>query len=154
MNKKMTKKDWMKIAQLEAKKSPCLKVQVGACLVLSAHYSTYWVRGRNYFSGYNSQVTPCGKCTRMNGEKGICTAIHAEEFAIMDFLSSGVVANNDEKWREGKLFVTMSPCISCCRWIIYSNVINEVFYLEEHYDITESRKLLRSVDINLVELLI
>ena len=102
---------FMDIAEVIAKRSTCLRNNVGAVIVESHNIVAI---------GYNGPASGCEHCTISTClGKGCSRSIHAEENAI-----------NRLKYLKGEfyLYVTVSPCISCAAKIVESRKIKKVFY--------------------------
>ena len=119
----------MEIARLVARRSTCLRRQVGAVLV----------KDKNILAtGYNgtpSGITHCSEvgCLRQklnvpSGERHeLCRGLHAEQNAIIQAAKHGV------NIAEATLYCTNSPCIICSKMIINSGV-RRIVYLEGYPD--------------------
>jgi dCMP deaminase len=127
-------RDEMLIEMLHAvaKRSSCLRLQVGALIVRD---------GRVISIGYNG--APAGKphCTPSTcNEESPCTAtLHAEANAIAYAARNGIALL--DSW----LYCTYSPCLSCAKLILSSGITLLAFeslYRDEeplaflHYDIS------------------
>jgi dCMP deaminase len=120
--KKQIEKTYMKIAIEVANLSRCKRAKVGAVIVKDANIISF---------GYNG--TPrgfCNKCEENNGETKK-EVIHAEANAI-------IKAGN--KSEGAYLFITLSPCIDCCKLIKQAG-IKKVFFLKEYRDLSGLTKL-------------
>lgn len=127
----------MEIAQLVARRSTCLRRQVGAVVV----------KDKNILAtGYNgtpSGITHCSVvgCLRQkldvpSGERHeLCRGLHAEQNAIIQAAKHGV------NIAEATLYCTNSPCIICSKMIINAGV-KRIVYLEGYPD-TLSLEMLR-----------
>jgi len=110
------------IAKQVALLSRCKRAKVGAIIV----------KDRNIISfGYNG--TPCGFCNTCEDENGETKneVIHAEANAI---LKAGKHAEGSD------IYLTLSPCIECCKLIKQSG-INKVYFLNEYRDLSGLKKL-------------
>jgi len=119
----------MEIARLVARRSTCLRRQVGAVLV----------KDKNILAtGYNgtpSGITHCSEvgCLRQklnvpSGERHeLCRGLHAEQNAIIQAAKHGV------NIAGATLYCTNSPCIICSKMIINSGV-QRIVYLEGYPD--------------------
>lgn len=124
----MERPSWVKyysdIAQQVAKRSNCIKRQVGAVVVLD---------NRVISTGYNGTprgVKNCcdGGCRRCNDptipsgtQLDTCWCSHAEENAIVQCAYAGVSI------KGATLYSMLSPCIQCAKMIIQAGVV-EVYY--------------------------
>lgn len=125
--------DWdtyfMNITKEIAKKSNCLKRQVGAILVLD---------NRIIATGYNGspQGLPInclknGVCLRQNNKQGEglenCYAIHAEQNCLCQCAKYGISS------KGATLYTNTYPCNFCLRLLINSGIV-EIVYLEDYND--------------------
>lgn len=113
-NKRIDKDTYyLGIAESVSKRSPCLKMQVGAIIVKNDSIIS---------TGYNGPPRGephCNTCVRMNKESGseyeVCPAVHAEENAIIN------AARQGSSTIGGKLYLWASnrkikkPCYRCRR---------------------------------------
>jgi len=136
----------MEIARLVARRSTCLRRQVGAVLV----------KDKNVLAtGYNgtpSGISHCGdtQCLREaqqvpSGQRHeLCRGLHAEQNAIIQAAKHGVNISG------ATLYCTNSPCVICSKMIINAG-IEKVLYLEGYPD-ELSRQMLEEagVEVSLV----
>jgi len=120
---------FMDITRLVARRSTCMRRQVGAVLVKEKNILA---------TGYNGTptgITHCDVtgCLREqlkvpSGERHeLCRGLHAEQNAIIQAARHGV---NIE---DSVLYCTNSPCIICTKMLINAG-IREVIYLEGYAD--------------------
>ncbi|MFN8428640.1 MAG: dCMP deaminase family protein [Spirosomataceae bacterium] len=115
---------FMDLAVSLAKRSHCVKAQVGAVLTNETRIISI---------GYNGPPAGTHNCDEDFGQtgcprdsKGSCSlALHAEQNAIL------YAAKNGAKVEDSTLYVTLSPCIACAR-VIYSMKIRKVVYLDSY----------------------
>ena len=115
---------FMELAMSLAKRSHCVKAQVGAVLANETRIISI---------GYNGPPSGTHNCDDDYGHegcprdsKGSCSlALHAEQNAIL------YAAKNGGKVEGATLYVTLSPCISCAR-VIYTMKIKKVFFLNSY----------------------
>lgn len=115
---------FMDLAVNLAKRSHCIKAQVGAVLTRDTRIISI---------GYNGPPAGTHNCDEEFSEtgcprdsKGSCSlALHAEQNAIL------YAAKNGSQIEGSTIFVTLSPCIACAR-IIYSMKIERVVYLNSY----------------------
>lgn len=122
LRKKQFKIVYINIAKEFSSLSRCKRAKVGAIIVKDKNIISY---------GYNG--TPCGfdnDCEDKNGNTKP-EVIHAETNAI---LKAG------KKALGADLYVTLSPCIECCKLIKQSG-IKKVYYLNNYRDLTGLKKL-------------
>lgn len=101
---------FMEIAGVVAKRSTCLRLNVGAVIVSSTN--------RIVSIGYNGQLPGHPHCLAPC-EAGMCNTIHAEKNAL-NYAPSG------EEWLS--LYVTDSPCDYCARTIASDGRVKRVFF--------------------------
>ncbi|ALC16794.1 deoxycytidylate deaminase [Desulfuromonas soudanensis] len=134
----------MEIARLVARRSTCLRRQVGAVMV----------KGKNIVAtGYNgtpSGITHCSEvgCLRQklgvpSGERHeLCRGLHAEQNAIIQ------AAKHGTNIAGSTLYCTNSPCIICTKMIINSGVERIVYF--EGYPDTLSMEMLAESGIEVL----
>lgn len=136
MTQEQSDKYYIKVAQLCAKNSYALKLQVGAIIVKD---------GQIMSDGFNG--TPCGfenKCEIKNIDGSLYTlphVLHAESNAILKCAKYGRSTDGST------LYITHSPCIECAKLIIQAGIIR-VVYLED-YKKSEGLELLKRVGIKI-----
>lgn len=120
---------FMDITRLVARRSTCMRRQVGAIMVKHKNILT---------TGYNgtpSGITHCDitGCLREqlkvpSGERHeLCRGLHAEQNAIIQAARHGVNIS------DSTLYCTNSPCIICTKMLINAG-IRKVVYLEGYPD--------------------
>lgn len=132
----------MDIARLVARRSTCLRRQVGAVLVKEKNILA---------TGYNgtpSGITHCSEvgCLRQklgvpSGERHeLCRGLHAEQNAIIQAAKHGVnIAGST-------LFCTNSPCSICSKMLINAGIAR-IVYLEGYPD-SLSQEMLQEAGIS------
>lgn len=135
MTQKQSDKYYIKVAQLCAKNSYAVNLQVGAIIVKD---------GQIMSDGFNG--TPCGfenKC-EVKGIDGtlytLSYVLHAESNAILKCAKYGRPTNGST------LYITHSPCIECAKLIIQAGIIRVVYL--ENYRKAEGLELLKKAGIN------
>ena len=118
MSEQLNRPDWdtyfMEITHVVAKRSTCMRRQVGAILVKDKHILT---------TGYNGApkgLVHCGEIGCLRQELGVpsgerhelCRALHAEQNAIIQAASMGHSIEN------ATIYVTNQPCAICAKMII------------------------------------
>ena len=110
---------FMGIAVLTAKRSTCLRRNVGAVIVQDRHIVA---------TGYNGAPRGIDHCAQRGGclrqELGIpsgerhelCRALHAEQNAIIQAATSG------HSIEGGTIYITHAPCIICAKMIINAGI--------------------------------
>lgn len=135
---------FMDIARLVARRSTCLRRQVGAVMVKEKNILA---------TGYNgtpSGITHCADtgCLREqlkvpSGERHeLCRGLHAEQNAIIQAARHGINISG------ATLYCTNSPCIICTKMLINAG-IRKVVYLEGYPD-TLSMGMLHEAGIEVV----
>ncbi len=126
MNKPSFDDIYMELAENLAKRSHCVKAQVGAVLTKETRIVSLGYNGPPAGTHNCDEVWPEQGCPR--DSKGSCSlALHAEQNAIL------YAAKNNITIEGCTLYVTLSPCISCAR-VIYTTGIKKVFYLNSYAD--------------------
>ncbi|GAB2684392.1 cytidine/deoxycytidylate deaminase family protein [Mucilaginibacter koreensis] len=111
---------FMNLATDLAKRSHCVKAQVGAVLTKDTRIISIGYNGPPAGTHNCDEEWPLTGCAR--DAKGSCSlALHAEENAIL------YAAKNGSKLEGATLYVTLSPCLPCAR-LIYSAGIKHVIY--------------------------
>jgi len=129
MNRPSWEEYFMEIARLVARRSTCLRRQVGAVVVKEKNILA---------TGYNgtpSGISHCSEvgCLRQklnvpSGERHeLCRGLHAEQNAIIQAAKHGVNISG------GTLYCTNSPCIICSKMLINAGV-TRIVYLEGYPD--------------------
>lgn len=115
---------YMDLAATLARRSHCVKAQVGAVLTKETRIVSLGYNGPP--SGtHNCDIEwPEQGCPR--DSKGSCSlALHAEQNAIL------YAAKNNISLSGCTLYITLSPCIACAR-VIYTVGIKKVYYKESY----------------------
>ena len=110
----------MRIAQVVATRSTCLKRHVGCVIVIDKELVS---------TGYNGAVKGFRHCTDIHkecprekigahrGERyDLCPALHAEANAIIQ------AAKSSKSIDKGTAYITIAPCISCLRMLINAGI--------------------------------
>jgi dCMP deaminase len=132
---------FMDITHLVAKRSTCLRRQVGAVLVKDKKILA---------TGYNGAPSRLEHCLEIgclrekqgvpSGERHeLCRGLHAEQNAIIQAAYHGV------EIREATLYCTNHPCIICSKMIINAGIQKVVF--EASYADALAKKMLRESGI-------
>lgn len=103
----------MEHAYVEAKRSTCTRLNVGA--VISAG-------GRVLSTGYNGPPAGLPHCTHERNGTPCKRAIHAEQNAIFWAARKGVATE------EAHLYVTHMPCYTCATSIIQAGIIAVTYH--------------------------
>lgn len=115
---------FMELAVNLAKRSHCIKAQVGAVLTRDTRIISIGYNGPPPGTHNCDEEFPGVGCPR--DSKGSCSlALHAEENAIL------YAAKNGSEVAGATLYVTLSPCIACAR-TIYTMKIEQVIFLHSY----------------------
>jgi len=146
----MSRPSWeryfMDITHLVAKRSTCIRRQVGAILVKDK---------RVLATGYNGAPSGIAHCIDIgcfrennkvpSGERHeLCRGSHAEQNAIVQAATHGIPI------KDAILFCTNLPCSICIKMIINAG-IKTIFY-EEGYPDNLSEELIREAGITLTKI--
>jgi len=134
---------FMTLASLAARRSNCMRRQVGCVLVREKRVMS---------TGYNGtprNVTNCndGGCPRCNGGGGggaalsTCLCIHAEENALLE-------AGRDRVGGGAVLYCNTCPCLTCSIKIVQVG-ITEVVYSQSYYMDVEAAHIFREAGVKL-----
>ncbi|NLW24127.1 MAG: cytidine deaminase [Clostridia bacterium] len=140
--------DWdhyfMEITEVVAKRSTCLRRQVGAVIAKDKHILA---------SGYNgapSGLAHCAEvgCLRENlsiphGERHeLCRGIHAEQNAIIQAAYHGVSI------RGATLYTTTFPCVLCAKMLVNAGITRIVY--QGNYPDNLAKEILNEAKIELI----
>lgn len=138
--------DWdhyfMEMAQVVAKRSTCLRRQVGAVLVKDRRILT---------SGYNGAPSGMAHCSetgclrqQLNIPSGqqheMCRGLHAEQNAIIQAALHGISI------KDSVLYVTHQPCVICAKMMINAGI--KTVIMNDAYPDELSEKMLREAGID------
>ena len=138
---------FMQMAELTAKRSTCLRRQVGAVIVKDRHIIA---------TGYNGAprgVKHCeekGGCLRQqlsvpSGQRHeLCRALHAEQNAIIQAATLG------QSIEDGTIYVTHQPCVICAKMIINAGIKRIV--VSEAYPDEMATEILDEAGIRVIHL--
>jgi len=135
--------EYMKIAAKYAKNSTCRKSQRGAIIVKD---------GKIVGKGYNKVTIEelCDPCIREeikdNSRVELCSAIHAEQMAIIDAVNKGESLDGSRmyhiKVKNGEMRKSGKPsCTICSREILESGIAEFVLWHKEGYTLYDSKEL-------------
>lgn len=111
---------FMNLATDLARRSHCVKAQVGAVLVKDTRIISIGYNGPPSGTHNCDEEWPVTGCPR--DARGSCSlALHAEENAILYAVKNGADLEGST------LYITLSPCLPCARLIFSSGVKNVVF---------------------------
>jgi dCMP deaminase len=136
---------FMDIARLVARRSTCLRRQVGAVVVKDKHILA---------TGYNGTPSGIAHCSEVgclrqklnvpSGERHeLCRGLHAEQNAIIQAAKHGV------NIAGATLYCTNSPCVICSKMIINAG-LEKIVYLEGYPD-TLSQEMLREAGLGVAQ---
>ncbi|MFN6038790.1 MAG: deoxycytidylate deaminase [Bacteroidota bacterium] len=115
---------YMELARNLARKSHCVRAQVGAVLTKETRIVSLGYNGPPAGTHNCDVEWPGAGCPK--DSKGSCSlALHAEQNAIL------YASKNNVSMEGSTLYVTLSPCISCAR-VIYTMGIKKVIYLDSY----------------------
>ena len=111
---------FMNLAIDLAKRSHCVKAQVGAVLTRDTRIISIGYNGPPAHTHNCDEEWPADGCPR--DSKGSCSlALHAEENAILYAVKNGA------RLEGATLYTTLSPCLPCAR-LIFSAGIKQVYF--------------------------
>lgn len=111
---------YMNLATDLARRSHCVKAQVGAVLTRDTRIISIGYNGPPSGTHNCDEEWPETGCAR--DSRGSCSlALHAEENAIIYAVKNGVSLEGTT------LYTTLSPCLSCAR-LIYSSGVRKMIY--------------------------
>ena len=126
MNKPSFDEIYMELAENLARRSHCVRAQVGAVLTKDTRIVSLGYNGPPAGTHNCDLEWPGEGCPR--DSKGSCSlALHAEQNAIL------YASKNNVTIEGATLYVTLSPCIACAR-VIYTTGIRKVYYLNSYAD--------------------
>jgi dCMP deaminase len=113
----------MEIAALVARRSTCLRRQVGAVVVKEKHILATGYNGAPAGLRHCSEVGCLRERLRVpSGERHeLCRAIHAEQNAIVQAALHGTAL------KGATLYVTHQPCVLCAKILINAGLVRVVF---------------------------
>lgn len=125
MKKNFFHQTYMELALTLAKRSHCIKKQVGAVLMKDTRVVSTGYNGPPPSTPNCDEVWPKTGCPRSLRGGGCVFAIHAEQNAILYALQNQVDLTGST------IYTTLSPCLSCAR-LIFGAGIQEVHYYESY----------------------
>ena len=138
---------FMEMAELTAKRSTCLRRQVGAVIVKDRHVVA---------SGYNGAPTGLAHCDELGGclrqqlnvpsgqRHELCRALHAEQNAIIQAATLG------QSVEGATIYVTNQPCVICAKMLINAGI--EKIIVKEGYPDELAVEILEEAGIKIVML--
>ena len=120
---------FMQMAELAAKRSTCLRRQIGAILVRDQKVLA---------TGYNGAPSGLDHCLdigcirqQLNIPSGMrhemCRAVHAEENCMLQAAKHGVAING------ATMFCTASPCSMCAKSMVNAGIVKIVYPKANYY---------------------
>ena len=120
---------FMQLAENLAKRSHCIKRQVGAVLTKDTRIISIGYNGPPAGTHNCDEEWPDIGCPR--DARGSCSlALHAEENAIL------YASKNGADFQGSTLYITLSPCLPCAR-LIFSSGIKKVYYKNSYAEYKE-----------------
>ena len=148
--KKIKRPSWdeyfMKITELVASRSTCLRRSVGAIIVKNKRILT---------TGYNGPPEGLKHCDELGGclrdklhipsgeRMELSRAVHAEQNAIIQAAKLGISIDG------GEMYVTTHPCFICAKMIINAGIKRIVY--KEGYPDEFSKEILKEAGIEVVK---
>lgn len=138
---------FMQMAELTAKRSTCLRRQVGAVIVKDRHIIA---------TGYNGAPRGLQHCDEKGGclrqqlgvpsgqRHELCRALHAEQNAIIQAATLG------QSIEDGTIYVTHQPCVICAKMIINAGIKRIV--VREAYPDEMATEILDEAGIRVIQL--
>jgi dCMP deaminase len=111
---------YMNLASDLAKRSHCVKNQVGAVLTKDTRIISIGYNGPPAETHNCDEEWPLEGCPR-DSRNSCSLALHAEENAILYAVKNGT------QIQGATLYTTLSPCIACARLILSSGIIGVYF---------------------------
>ncbi|MBQ6401935.1 MAG: dCMP deaminase family protein [Firmicutes bacterium] len=139
---------FMEFAVLTARRSTCLRRQVGAVIVQDKHIVATGYNGAP--RGLEHCAERKGGCLREqlgipSGEKHeLCRALHAEQNAIIQAATLG------QSIEGGTIYITHQPCVICAKMIINAGI--ERIVVREGYPDELSVAILKEAGLKIVML--
>lgn len=138
---------FMEMAELTAKRSTCLRRQVGAVIVKDKHIVA---------TGYNGAPTGLAHCEERGGclrqqlgvpsgeRHELCRALHAEQNAIIQAAALGNSING------ATIYVTNQPCAICAKMIINAGI--KKIIVKDGYPDEMAKEILAEAGLDVVML--
>ncbi|MDD6919963.1 MAG: cytidine/deoxycytidylate deaminase family protein [Eubacteriales bacterium] len=142
MNRPSWDEYFMQMAELTAKRSTCLRRQIGAVIVKDKHIMA---------TGYNGAPRDLPHCEELGGclreelkvpsgqRHELCRALHAEQNAIIQAATMGQSIEN------ATIYVTNHPCSICTKMIINAGIKRVV--IREDYPDEMAREMIKQAGI-------
>ena len=133
---------FMQMAELTAKRSTCIRRQVGAVIVKDKHIIATGYNGAPKGLKHCAQLGGClrEKLHVPSGERHeLCRALHAEQNAIIQAATLG------QSIEGGTIYVTHHPCSICAKMILNAGL--ERIVIREGYPDTLAKEILSEADL-------
>ncbi|HAT82768.1 dCMP deaminase [Eubacterium pyruvativorans] len=133
---------FMQMAELTAKRSTCLRRQVGAVIVKDKHIIATGYNGAPKGLKHCAQLGGClrEKLHVPSGERHeLCRALHAEQNAIIQAATLG------QSIEGGTIYVTHHPCSICAKMILNAGL--ERIVIREGYPDALAKEILSEADL-------
>ncbi len=119
---------YMKLAEITAQRTNCIKRGVGCVIVKDDRIISIGYNGtpKNTLNCYEGGCERCNDASIPSGEKlDLCKCLHAEENALLfcDFF----------KTDNSVMYITHFPCLTCSKKIIQAG-IKQIYYLNPYND--------------------
>jgi len=115
---------YMELARNLARRSHCVKIQVGAVLTKDTRIVSLGYNGPPAGTHNCDEEWPGTGCPR-DSRGGCSLALHAEQNAII------YASKNNVPLKGCTLYLTLAPCLACAR-IIYASEIKKVIYQKSY----------------------
>ena len=138
---------FMKMAELAATRSTCLRRQVGAVIVQDRHVIATGYNGAPKGVPHCSEIGGClrEKMSIPSGERHeLCRALHAEQNAI---IQAATLAQSIE---GATMYITNQPCIICAKMIINAGI--EMIVVRDGYPDEFAVQMLAEAGLKIVML--
>lgn len=138
---------FMKMAELAATRSTCLRRHVGAVIVKDKHVIATGYNGAPKHLEHCEEKGGCLR-TKLNIPSGtrheLCRAIHAEQNAIIQ------AATTAQSVEGATIYITHQPCIICAKMIINAGI--KKIIIREGYPDELSLELIREAGLTIEQL--
>jgi dCMP deaminase len=128
-NRPTVEEYFMEIASVVAKRSTCLRNQVGALFAKNKRILTTGYNGAPAGLAHCDQVGCAREGVASGTRHELCRAVHAEQNAIIQAALHGISIE------EATLYCTHQPCILCAKMMINAR-IKKVVYQQSYPDRT------------------
>ena len=138
---------FMEMAKLAAKRSTCLRRQVGAVIVQDKHVLSTGYNGAPKGIAHCSEIGGCYREQHNipSGERHeLCRALHAEQNAIIQ------AANYGQSIEGATIYITHQPCVICAKMIINAGIDRIV--VDEGYPDEMAVEILDEAGLRIVKL--